>query len=94
MIAHTPTPWFVGAQNDALYVISGRAPSLNNDDPWHDAPREPVAMVYGDKDAAHIVRCVNAHDELVAALKEIAGKGDSVNQFARIARAALAKVAS
>lgn len=44
---HTPGPWFVGAQNDALFVIAGRPPALNNDAPWHDAPRVVLARVFG-----------------------------------------------
>ena len=42
----TPGPFYVGAQNDALYIIAGRAPSMNNDYPWHEAPRVAVARVF------------------------------------------------
>lgn len=40
---------------------------------------------------AHIVHCVNLHDELIEALEEIASI-DHSHRAARIARAALAKV--
>ena len=44
--AHTPGPWHVGAQNDLLFVTAGREPALNNDHPWHDAPRVAVARMF------------------------------------------------
>jgi hypothetical protein len=62
--AHSPTPWSVGK-----YV-----PEL-----VRDAKDNGVASCarLGDgneeANAAHIVRCVNAHDALVAALKECFG---------------------
>jgi len=81
---HTPTPWFVGCQNDALFIVSGRPPALNNDHPWHEAPRVAVARVYGpaegdclpvnaDANAAFIVRAVNSHEALVEALSNLVG---------------------
>jgi len=80
---HTPTPWFVGCQNDALFIVSGRPPALNNDHPWHEAPRVAVARVYGQAEgdclpvnacanAAFIVRAVNSHDALLKALERAA----------------------
>jgi hypothetical protein len=45
MTDFTPGPWFVGAQNDALYVID-RAPALSNDYPNHDIERECIAKLY------------------------------------------------
>ncbi len=48
---HTAAPWHVGAQNDALCVVSGRAPSLGNDTPHHEADRTAVAKVYDIRDA-------------------------------------------
>ena len=70
-VAHTPGPWFVGTQNDGLYIIAGRKPAPNNDYPWHDAPRVCLATMQGpsasdclpvnkDANAARIVACVNA----------------------------------
>jgi hypothetical protein len=44
---HTPGPWYVGAQNDALY-ITNKPPSPSNDNPVHD--RQDViwiGKVYG-----------------------------------------------
>jgi len=44
---HTPGPWFVGAQNDALFIID-RRPAFSNDYPNHDADTEVIAKVYDD----------------------------------------------
>lgn len=45
--AHTAGPWFVGAQNDALYIID-RRPAHDNDYPNHDADADCIAKVYDD----------------------------------------------
>lgn len=45
----------IGAQNDALYIISGRAPALNNDYPVHDADRTCVAKIYDEAEAKRLV---------------------------------------
>lgn len=37
--------WYVGCQNDLVYIICGRAPSMNNDYPVHDADRTVVTRV-------------------------------------------------
>jgi hypothetical protein len=77
---HTPGPWHVGAQNDTLYVIAGKPPSLNNDYPVHDAGRVVIAKVY-PKDEAN-ARLIAAAPELLSALKsakehlEYCGYGD------------------
>ena len=74
MSAHTPVPW--------------------THDGWHRVQDSSGRAVIADTeemaDAAHIVRCVNAHDELVAALWEIAR--ETVDPIAQNAAcAALAK---
>lgn len=71
---HTPTPWFVGAQNDQAFIIAGRPPSKSNDYPMHDADRTAIAKVYDDDNAAFIVRAVNsfaAAENLAKALQVI-----------------------
>jgi len=95
---HTPTPWSAG--ND---YISGKGDDGASHRIAYMLPMPSVAFAGPDAlarqadtpiaNAAHIVRCVNAHDELVAALQAIAScdvraPGDVVD----IARAALAKV--
>lgn len=67
----TATPWYVGAQNDALYIIAGRPPAKDNDYPVHDADRTVIAKIYIEADAQTIVTAVNSHAELVAALEEV-----------------------
>lgn len=42
---HTPGPWFVGAQNDYLYVIDRRPSASGNDYPNHEADTELVAKL-------------------------------------------------
>lgn len=62
---HTKEPWYVGSQNDALYITSGKPPAQSNDHPDHDAVREVIAKLFGshpdsDANARRIVACVNA----------------------------------
>jgi hypothetical protein len=73
----TQRPWFVGAQNDALYIIN-KHPSPSNDYPRHDRDMTMIAKVYeaSAANAELIVRAVNAHDDLVAALKAICEPAD------------------
>jgi len=82
---HTPTPWQdTGTNGDGFQVIK-------------DAEDCLVAYVFPpEANAARIVRCVNTHDELVAALERIAAMDPMHSQAAYLAkseaRAALAKV--
>lgn len=59
--AHTPTPWaeqeMPGGCNDRITADDGEGKTI-------------CEFPYGlDANSAHIVRCVNAHDDLVAALQ-------------------------
>lgn len=58
-------PFHIGAQNDALYIISGEAPATTNDYPRHDADRTCVASVVDEAEAR---RLVQEHAALRAAL--------------------------
>ena len=68
--AHTPTPWNL----NEVYIIDSEGYSI-------------ATTMFGDKasieedlaNAAHIVKCVNLHDELVAALK--AARDDYLSGF-------------
>jgi hypothetical protein len=92
---HTPNPWLADVDGGLM---------VENDDP--DQPPCELGKLHFPADAAHIVRCVNAHDELVAALEAIDfayqipnAKGemddrDCMDRMHAIARAALAKVQS
>jgi hypothetical protein len=88
---HTPAPWYT--DNACICASNGRALIAIEDIACEDED---------ENNAAHIVRCVNAHDELVAALRDCVlqieyfqGKwketGSGVATLAQ-ARAAIAKV--
>lgn len=57
----TPRPWKVWPM-DGMNILQ--------DDGKGDASRHSIARALEVKDAAFIVRAVNAHEELLAALKE------------------------
>jgi hypothetical protein len=73
MNAHTPLPWFAvndGTANEPMWSV--KAARIAGQKPRHevaicatgDSPQEMETA-----NAAFIVKCVNAHDDLVAALK-------------------------
>lgn len=84
--SHTPGPW-AGPLNTGLtkFEIQGGG--------------KKIAVVESLPDAAHIVRCVNAHDDLVAALREMTDRFEALRELHKYgpstltvsARAALAK---
>lgn len=94
----TEGPWYVGCQNDALYIVAGRAPALNNDYPWHEAPRVCLAKVFGPSDgdclpvnasfnASRIARIPDleaAYIKAVEVLQEICGTSyiDTAHEWA------------
>lgn len=67
MTNHTPTPWFTKQAhlNYGAWVLMHHV----------DGGTKRVDMNKGggfsEQDAAHIVRCVNSHDELVSALERL-----------------------
>ena len=67
----TPGPWFVGCQNDALYIVAGRPPALNNDYPWHDAPRVALAKVYGPSEGDCLPVHADANARVLGAAHEL-----------------------
>jgi hypothetical protein len=73
---HTPTPW----RNDGLAVSDASTQSRIT---GPDGTQVATAYGWGDKglshaNAAYIVRAVNAHDELLAALKHFMAYSDDV----------------
>jgi hypothetical protein len=88
---HTPTPWQARSVRHDLGRYEIGSVDLNGAGDY-------AALAYSAADAAHIVRCVNAHDELVAALRDLCDATDRpplpsvlANAYDN-ARAALAKV--
>ncbi len=86
---HTPTPWYV--ETTAVYD----AKNLLVTDTCFTGGRPGPNRA----NAAHIVKCVNAHDELVAALRSVITAADEVgpktwSMAVAEVRAALSKVQS
>lgn len=111
MAEHTPTPWEVCNGTDIFPVDDPEARRyIANCDP-EDAPVEndgdhpytDMNFAEAKANTAFIVRAVNAHDDLVKALKEIKGRDSYIDatprgerkvilgDLAKIADAALAK---
>lgn len=86
---HSPAPWHIDAGHHGISIRAGRI----------DAPfgGDLVASVFDTADADHIVRCVNAHDEIAAFLWELASGRNATTRdlpksIIRDARALLAKL--
>jgi len=65
---HTPTPWRVGGHCQPFQIVHSvriaNGTFVNDSVAYVPETREEY-----EANAAHIVRCVNAHDRLVAALR-------------------------
>ncbi len=86
---HTPTPWD---------HINGVYTQENGYFSMVQTPDGCVAYVFDKEDAAHIVKCVNMHDELVEAIsdclwmiEEKEGTGDENDKKVDAVRLSLAK---
>ncbi len=69
MPEHTPRPWIVqygGQPDDAGFTIMARAGGGVVAECWPAAPTEEERRTIS-ANALHIVRCVNAHDDLLEA---------------------------
>ena len=77
MTKHTPGPWNRAARGVGI---------------WCDASRLIVATAKSQADARHIVRCVNAHGDMLAALDTVlfAVTGDADNNKGNVDRVAVA----
>ncbi len=89
--AHTPGPWI------AVPYLSPKGKALIKSLDGKTITSGPMLT---DDDAAFIVRACNAHDDMLAALRSIAGtldlesfptKGCMENRLGSLARAAIAK---
>jgi hypothetical protein len=96
---HTPTPWRVSNGTTGRY----RSPTTTIAVDHASGVEQTVATMAGisasKADAAHIVRCVNSHDALVAALRALLDENTggshglpAYHADVIAARAALAKV--
>ena len=78
---HTPTPWKAHQASDKYYYITGK---LKADDvEMIGAPVEcRLAVLYDGPgaDAKHIVKCVNSHEKLVEAIKDLLAAADTMNE--------------
>lgn len=89
-MSHTPTPWYTTKKFEITTI------SKEND--MSRGMMIPHADVFGDnreEDAAFIVQACNAHEELVAALKDLLNLDERCgwhSKQADVAKAALAKV--
>lgn len=110
MSAHTPTPWEVEAPNSKTeefeewrhtnkYSVRGPCPQGSPCISFQICQLSSVNSNEAE-DAAHIVKCVNAHDDLVKALKASVAILEKIDTLRHIspefdaldnARAALAK---
>lgn len=79
-MSHQPVPYYVGAQNDAIYITAGKPPASNNDHPNHDADRVVIAKML-DVDSAEFI--VNACNEYAPNLDAIAKAGIRCGQVAK-----------
>lgn len=94
MNERTPGPWYVGAQNDKVYVTAGRPPAADNDYPVHDADRTVVATPSNAADAPVLAAAPQLEEALGCLLSvlEVAWSAEQLNiPEVREARAALAK---
>lgn len=63
---HTPTPWTLNAEREKIEDADGEFVTRLSLSRYHDDRTDPIA----EANAAFIVRCVNAHDDLVRELRE------------------------
>lgn len=70
-MSHTPTPWSIES-NDLVTIYADDDCDLH---PIASTAGNPTCRMLDEQEAnaAHIVRCVNAHDELVTALRNVLG---------------------
>lgn len=84
---HTPTPWIVAARNESDNTIDIRSEEYKDRELVASVTPKPHYADNQEANAAYIVKCVNAHDELVSelrdALDELKAKGYTPDVLAR-----------
>lgn len=81
MSEHTKLPWFVGTQNDKLFIIN-KPPRPSHDDMADIADVSVIAPLNACNDAANaafIVTAVNNHDALLCVVRQMIEAVDSGN---------------
>lgn len=104
MSAHTPTPWRIGHRKNLVVASKNTASTVKRTSVAHcmfthsDSPNKSLpGPDECEANAAHIIRCVNSHAALCAALEKIAAYtkptgsqgGSIVNEIAIAAMAAV-----
>lgn len=81
MIKHTPPPWEIetsGSRLDMVCINKLHPPPKNGGgEAMVETIAEVIPAVNALEDAAHIVKCVNHHDELVEALSNTSAAMES-----------------
>src|SRR6185295_1317600 len=75
---HTPTPWKVQARQTNLIPL---LPAIHNESGVRICTMNSIDVLTETENAAHIVRCVNRHDELVDALRGMLNWARRVTQL-------------
>ncbi len=86
---HTPTPWALRFDDDGVSICSLTADGK----PDYYIAKECGGYALQTNDLQHAIRCVNAHDELVEALREariFVGSIDSTGAKIALARIEIA----
>jgi hypothetical protein len=86
---HTPTPWRYFKQGDGTRFHITARPTTQ---PGNNFDDFATVNIGNEADAAHIVRCVNEREGLIAALRFVADYTVCPVEVWEVARAALAKV--
>jgi hypothetical protein len=69
-MTHTPIPWHRNAYNICSIIKINNGPDSNGHNYVDGRHQVKIASAEWATDAAHIVKCVNLHDELIEALKD------------------------
>jgi phosphohistidine swiveling domain-containing protein len=86
-MSHTPTPWKIASDTGPCVISNGER---EIGECYEDGETQ---VAEDEANAAHIVKCVNAHGELVAALERIRGLiAEDAGIAPLIAKEALLKV--
>lgn len=86
----TPTPWTWSPNHAAAAELKGAFVTAAGMTVAMISAREPKSQAVCEANAAHIVRCVNSHAELVEALRETLARLEYFENLENVGRASLA----